>query len=161
MNIVQYFSSNHDQLFYLIAGLSFVVELTVMGLGGPMLFFAIACFITGLSVSFGLVSGWESELFTIGVLTGLIAVLLWPPLKRFQNSGGGPDTSSDMIGEKVPSSSEITHSSGSIRYSGIDWNSRLSSKSDIDSIPNGAMCIIEGVEGNVMIVLPFKQEDKT
>ena len=155
MDIVQYFSENHDQIFYLIAGVSFVVELTVMGLGGPLLFFAIASVITGLAISFGLVSGWESELFTVGILSALTAVLLWPSLKKFQNSGGGPDTSSDMIGQKVPSSSEITHVSGTIRYSGINWNSRLSSESEVDSIPEGAMCIIDSVEGNVMIVLPF------
>ncbi|WP_235015222.1 hypothetical protein [Oceanicoccus sp. KOV_DT_Chl] len=47
MDIVQHFSNHHDQLYYLIAGLSFVVELTVIGLGGPLLFFAIATLVTG------------------------------------------------------------------------------------------------------------------
>ena len=88
MDIVQYFSSNHDQLLYLIAGLSFVIELSVMGLGGPLLFFAAASFITGILVSMGVISGWEAEVFSVGVLTAIIASLLWKPFKRFQNSGG-------------------------------------------------------------------------
>jgi len=98
--LLQHFSEHHDQLLYLIAGLSFIAELTLVGLGGPLLFFAIASFLTGVLVSAGLISGWESETFTVGMLTGVVTALLWKPLKRFQNSGGGRDTSSDMIGRQ-------------------------------------------------------------
>ena len=47
MDILQYLLDNHDQVFYLIGGLSLIVELTVLGLSGPLLFFGIASFITG------------------------------------------------------------------------------------------------------------------
>lgn len=80
-DIIQYFSNHHDQLFYLIAGVSFVIELTVLGLGGPLLFFAIASFLTGLCVSTGVVSGWETEGFALGVFTLIITLLFWKPLK--------------------------------------------------------------------------------
>lgn len=152
MDIMQYFSERHDQLFYLVAGISFVVELTVLGFGGPLLFFAISCALTGVLVNLDYISGWEIELFTAGILTGITAVLIWKPLKAFQNSGGGPDTSSDMIGLRVLSSSEITVMGGSIRYSGINWNARLSASVSVSSISVDTMCIIEGVEGTVMIV---------
>ena len=154
MDILQYFSDHHDQFFYLLAGLSFIVELTVLGLGGPLLFFAIASFITGILVSIGLLSSWEAEIFTLGILTAAIAVLLWKPLKNFQNSGGGADTSSDMIGRAVPTSSEITATEGSIRYSGINWNSRLSEDAGVESIAEGEQCVIASVDGNVMLVKP-------
>ncbi len=68
MDILQYFSDHHDQFFYCLAGLSFIVELTVLGLGGPLLFFAIASFITGILISIGLISGWEAEVFTLGMI---------------------------------------------------------------------------------------------
>lgn len=154
MDVLEYISHNHDQFFYLLAGLSFIVELTVLGLGGPLLFFAIASFLTGMLISFGLISGWEAEVFVLGILSAIITLALWKPLKRFQNAGGGADTSSDMIGRQVPASSEITAGGGSIRYSGIDWNSRLSDDAGVGSIAEGQDCVIAGVDGNVMVVKP-------
>lgn len=155
MDPISYFAQHHDQLFYLVAGLSFIVELTVMGVGGPLLFFAIASFLTGVLVSLGVITGWEVEIFTVGVLTAITALVLWKPLQQFQNSGGGPDTSSDMIGQQVPSSSEVTINGGSIRHSGINWSSRLVPGCGVESIPADTQCIIAAVDGNVMLVKPL------
>jgi membrane protein implicated in regulation of membrane protease activity len=155
MDIINYFSENHEQLFYLIAGLSFIIELTVLGMSGPLLFFAIASVFTALLIHFNLLSSWESQFLSLGVLTALITIFLWKPLKQYQNSGGGADTSSDMIGKEVPSSSEITHEKGHIRFSGIDWSARLESNCDINSIKANTACIITGVDGNVMLVKPI------
>lgn len=152
MDLIDYFAGNHAHLLYLIAGISFVVELTVMGMSGPLLFFAIACFTTGVLTHMGLLNTWESELSTVGLLSGIIAFMLWKPLKRFQNGGIGKDTSSDMIGQKVPSVTEITAVGGSIRYSGVNWSARLDSASGVDSITEDVLCEIVAVEGNVMIV---------
>jgi inner membrane protein len=154
-DIVQHFTENHDQLFYMIAGISFLLELTVMGIGGPLLFFAIASLLTGVLIGVGVISGWEAELFTVGILTGITTLVLWRPLKKFQNEGGGPDTSSDMIGQQVPVSNEVTATSGTIRHSGINWTSRLSKECEVETISVDTMCVIVSVEGNVMIVKPL------
>ena len=154
MDIMQYFADHHDHLFYLIAGISFIIELTILGMGGPLLFFAIASFITGLLISLGVLSGWEMEIFALGVLTALTTLLLWKPFKNFQNSGGGADTSSDMIGREVSASSDISANAGTIRYSGIDWTSRLDDQSGVKLITKGEQCIITSVDGNIMIVKP-------
>ena len=152
MDIIQYLLDNHDQTFYLIGGVSLVIELALLGLGGPLLFFGIAAFITGALSGLGVISGWESETFTVGVCTAILAIVLWKPLKKFQNSGGGPDTSSDMIGLKVPASSMINQTGGKIRYSGIDWSARLSTDAGVESIAAEDICIIVGVEGTTMLV---------
>jgi membrane protein implicated in regulation of membrane protease activity len=154
MEVIHYFSENHAQLLYLIAGVSFIIELTVLGLSGPLLFFAMASVITGVLVHINVLSGWESEVLSVGVLTALIVLILWKPMKQFQNSGDGADTSSDMIGKQVPSTSEITRVAGKIRFSGIDWSARLSSDCPVDIIAPETPCIITGVEGNVMLVKP-------
>ncbi|MEH6583319.1 MAG: NfeD family protein [Halioglobus sp.] len=158
MDLVEYFSRHHDQFFYLLAGISFILELGLLGLAGPLLFFAIASFVTGLLISVGVVSGWEMEIFVLGLLTAVIALLLWKPLKQFQNAGGGADTSSDMIGRQVSASSEITLGGGTIRYSGIDWNSRLAEDAGVAPIMEGVPCIISAVDGNVMLVKPLGGE---
>lgn len=154
MNIIQYLLNNHDQTFYLIGGLSLVVELTILGLGGPLLFFGIAAFITGAMSGMGVISGWEAEIFTLGVSTAILVVLLWKPLKKFQNSGGGSDNSSDMIGLNVPAKTTINKSSGKVRYSGIDWNARLSLDAGVDTIEAEQLCTIVSVEGTTMLVTP-------
>jgi len=154
MDIIQHLLDNHDQTFYLIGGVSLVIELTLLGVSGPLLFFGFAAFITGALSSVGVISGWEAEIFTVGVTTAILTAALWKPLKNFQNSGGGPDNSSDMIGLKVPASSSINQSSGKIRYSGIDWNARLSSDAGVDSIAAKQLCTIVSVEGTTMLVTP-------
>ncbi len=87
MDIIQYFSDNHASLLFLLAGIAFVIELAVMGLSGFVLFFAIGCFITGILSYIGILSGWESEAFSVGVLSCISALILWKPLKRFQIAG--------------------------------------------------------------------------
>jgi len=156
MDIAAYVSEHHAHLFYALAGVSFIIELTLIGMGGPLLFFAIASFVTGVLISIGLISGWEFELFTLGILTAVIAAVLWKPLQRFQNSGDGSDKSSDMIGREVPVSTTVTSTDGSIRYSGINWSSRLAQGTGVESIAEGELCIIDAVDGNIMLVRPLK-----
>ena len=155
MDIAAYIAAHHDHFFYVVAGVSFLVELTVLGLSGPLLFFATASFITAILISVGLISGWDIEIFVVGVLTLVIAFVLWKPLKRFQNSGDGSDNSSDMIGRQVPVSKTVSNSDGSIRYSGINWTSRLDDGSGVESIAEGELCIITSIDGNVMLVKPL------
>ncbi|MDC0069611.1 NfeD family protein, partial [Gammaproteobacteria bacterium] len=92
MEIFDLINTDHDRFFYVLAGISFILELSLLGFSGPLLFFAIASLVTALLISAGLISGWEAEILVVGVLTVLIALLLWKPLKKFQNSGGGADT---------------------------------------------------------------------
>ena len=152
MEIVELINANHDRFFYVLAGTSFILELSLLGLSGPLLFFAIASLVTALLISVGLISGWEAEILVVGVLTVLIASLLWRPLKKFQNSGGGADTSSDMIGRAVTVSKDITAEEGAIRYSGIDWQARLDASANEAFIAEGEQCIIASVNGNTMLV---------
>jgi len=157
MDIAGYISAHHDHFFYALAGLSLLLELTLIGFGGPLLFFALASFITAILISAGLLSGWEIELFVLGVLTAVVAGVLWKPLRKFQNSGDGSDSSSDMIGRQVPVSKAVSTTEGSIRYSGIDWSSRLEVDSAVDSIAEGQHCIITAVDGNIMLVRPLSE----
>jgi len=155
MDVFLYLSEHHDQLFYLLAGLCFIIELTVIGLSGPLLFFAIACLFTGILICTGVITGWEYEILTVGISAAVITVFLWQPLKNLQNAGGGPDSSSDMIGQQVVTSSEITLTRGKIRYSGIDWDARLAKDAQVNSIANDSFCVIAAVEGNTMLVKPI------
>jgi len=149
---MEYFLANPDHLWYLIAGISFVIELSIMGLSGPLLFFAIASLMTGILVSTGIIDGWQSQILTIGLLTALVAVVLWKPLKSLQNSKEKTDNSSDMVGLKVLVSADVTATAGSIRYSGINWQARLADDANVTTITEQSQCIIVAITGNIMLV---------
>jgi membrane protein implicated in regulation of membrane protease activity len=149
---MEYFLENPDSLWYLIAGISFVIELSIMGLSGPLLFFAMASLLTGILVGIGLIDGWQSEIVSVGLLSAFIAFILWKPLKQFQNTKSNTDNSSDMIGLKVPASSEINASSGTIRYSGINWQARLADEANVELISEKNLCQIVAITGNTMLV---------
>ncbi|MCJ8295090.1 MAG: NfeD family protein [Colwellia sp.] len=149
---MQTFLENHQLIWYAIAGLSLVLELGLMGLSGPLLFFAIASAITGVLISLGLIDGWQSEILVVGILSAVITLLLWKPLKKMQNSRSKTDDSSDMIGLQVLASSEINISSGTIRYSGIDWQARLADEVNGESIGEQTQCQIVAITGNTMLV---------
>jgi membrane protein implicated in regulation of membrane protease activity len=151
-HVVDYFLQNHDKLLYTLAGICLLIELTVLGLSGPLLFIAMACAITGLFVTFGFVSSWEFEVLSVGILSLSIAMILWKPLKQLQGPDKVSDSSSDMIGQIVPVSEQVTRNGGSIRYSGINWQARLDTNSNVESLDSGDRVEICGVEGNVMIV---------
>lgn len=152
MDAITELLQHHDNMLYALAGLCLVVELSVMGMSGPLLFIGIACVITGLLVTLGLVSGWPTEALCVGVFAAFSAALLWKPLKRFQGADSVQDDSSDMIGQIVPVSEDVTALGGSIRHSGINWSARLDAGALAAVLTKEARVQITAVEGNVMIV---------
>lgn len=151
--LVEYFMQHQDFLLYTIAGICLVVELSVLGMSGPLLFLAVGCLLTGLMVSTGIINTLEMQILSIGLLSGLSAAFLWRPLKRFQNAGSGRDTSSDMIDKILPVTQAITHDHGSVSYSGIDWPARLD-PAITEAIPIGNRALVVAVEGSLLFVKP-------
>lgn len=150
--VIDYLFYHHDKLLYLIAGGSLLIELTLIGLSGSLLFFAIGCALTGVLVSLNILSSWEMELLFVGLFTLLSSIIMWKPLKRFQGSGKVDDSSSDMIGKMVTVSKTLNKQGGSIRFSGINWTARLAQDSNDTSIAVGELVKIHGVDGNIMII---------
>ncbi|QFI38189.1 NfeD family protein [Moritella marina ATCC 15381] len=150
--LMDYLQNNHDQLLYVIGALALIIELSVTGLSGPLLFFGLSCLLTGLLVSIGVIQGWEFEILSVGLLSAVVALLLWKPLKQFQGNRVVQDTSSDMIGQTVPVSEVITINGGKVRHSGINWNARLSESATVSSIAVDLRVKIVAVDGNVLIV---------
>jgi hypothetical protein len=126
-----------------------------MGLSGPLLFFAIASVITGFLINIGLIEGWAMEVLVAGILSGVIAVLMWKPLKNLQNTRSKTDQSSDMIGLQVTVANDISKATGSIRYSGINWNARLADEVDVEIIDQNQLCEIVAITGTTMLVKPL------
>jgi len=151
-SLMEYFLHNLDQLLYAIAGFCLVLELSVLGFSGVLLFFAIACGVTGIFVSLGLITRWPFAVLSVGILSVICALVLWKPLKKFQGPAQVKDTSSDMIGQIVPVSEAVTKLGGAVRHSGINWQARLAVDATIETLDVGLRVEICAVDGNVMIV---------
>ena len=67
MEIFDLINTDHDRFFYVLAGISFILELSLLGFSGPLLFFAIASLVTALLISADLISGWEAEISILPV----------------------------------------------------------------------------------------------
>jgi len=152
VDIIQYFSDNHASLLFLLAGIAFVIELAIMGLSGFVLFFAIGCFLTGLLTYTGVLTGWEGEVFSVGAIGCISALLLWKPLKRFQSKEVPTDNSSDLIGREVTCKADINRTEGVVRHSGIDWQARSNPLDNSSSIKQGELCRIVKIDGTILIV---------
>ncbi len=150
--LIDYLFYNHDKLLYIIAGISLLIELTLIGLSGPLLFFAIGCALTAVLISLNMISSWEMELLFVGLFTLMASLVMWKPLKRFQGNGTVHDNSSDMIGRTVAVSETLNKHGGYIRFSGINWSARLDQDSSSASIAIGELVTIYAVDGNVMII---------
>lgn len=149
--VIDYFSQHHDQLLYAIAAISLLLELSVLGMSGPLLFFALSCFITGLLVSVGLISGWEMQVLLVGLLSFSSAILLWKPFKNYQNAKEAPNTSSDMIGRRLLVTVDICGDQGRVAYSGIEWQARLA-EIDAPAIVAGQHAQVIAVDGSLLLV---------
>lgn len=152
--IIEHISQHHDQVLYAIAAVCLLLELGVLGMSGPLLFLAMGCIVTGLLSTLGIISGWEMEIFMVGVLTALSAFVLWKPFKKFQNTKEAPNTSSDMIGRQLPVTALITHDEGRVAYSGIEWQARLDNNLS-GPIPVAARAEVVAVDGSLLIVRPL------
>lgn len=151
--LINYFSLHQDHFLYALAGICLLLEMSVLGMSGPLLFIALACLATGILVSLQLIQGWELELFSVGILSVLSAALLWKPLKKFQNTRVAPDTSSDMIGMELPVTLPVTHSEGRVAYSGIEWQARLDASCQ-QPIAVASRARVVAVDGSLLIVIP-------
>ena len=150
--LYDYLAQNHDTLLYIIAGAALIIELTLIGLSGPLLFFSLGSALTGILISLGIISGWELEIVFVALLTLTCAFVFWKPLKAFQGKAHVADNSSDLIGQCVDVSEDVSVSSGSVRYSGINWTARLPDNSTENLIKKSSRVKIIAINGNILIV---------
>lgn len=89
-----------------------------------------------------------AALSSIGVLTALLAILLWRPLKSMQNNVERKKVTSDLVGHSFILSEAVSMSSNPVyRYSGIDW--QLSSEKELSA---GTLVEVAGVAVGKFII---------
>jgi membrane protein implicated in regulation of membrane protease activity len=110
------------------------LEVIVFGLSTFVLFFVgLGALLTGLLMLIGILPETLISAFgSVGVISGLLAVALWKPLKNFQNDVDHNPVSSDLIGATFNLSENLSPDSVvSQSYSGISW--RISADETIEA----------------------------
>jgi membrane protein implicated in regulation of membrane protease activity len=103
------------------------IEMLVFAFSSFILFFVgLACLITGLIIILGLLpSSLAVAFFTVAILSILLAVLLWKPLKDMQNHVDHTPASGDLVGHSFVLSGDVAPGQTiNYRYSGIEWRVR-------------------------------------
>lgn len=135
----------------IIVGLALlVIEVMVLGFSTFVLFFVgLAAVITGGLMRIGVVpDSMLAALSSIGVLTALLAIFLWRPLKSIQNNVERKKVTSDLVGHSFILKDAVSMSSNPVhRYSGIDW--QLSSEKEL---PAGTLVEVTGVAVGKFII---------
>jgi inner membrane protein len=148
---MEYFTQHQDYFFYALAGICLLVELSLLGISGPLLFVALGSVITGVLISLGLIHSFSIALVVFAGLSVASAALLWGPLKKLQNKEVGPETSSDMVGKVLPVTARITQVDGRVSYSGVEWLARLDGSSN-EPIEAESRVEVTSVDGTILVV---------
>lgn len=121
---MDYIFSNLPQTLVVLGLLLLVIEVLVLGFSTFFLFFiGIGAIATGVLMSMGLLPETVfNALLATAILSTVVALVSWVPMKRMQNKVESTPVNNDMIGHQFVLSEEliigrtVTH-----RYSGIDW----------------------------------------
>jgi membrane protein implicated in regulation of membrane protease activity len=140
---MNWFSNNLSESL-IMAGLALLVlEVVVLGFSTFVLFFVgLAAVLAGGLMTVGVVpDSMLSALSSMGVLTALLAILLWRPLKSMQGNVESKKVTSDLVGHSFVLNEAVSMTNNpAYRYSGIDWN--LSSEKELSA---GTLVEVTGV----------------
>lgn len=148
---MEYFTQHQDYFFYALAGICLLVELSLLGMSGPLLFVALGSAITGVLLGLGVIHSFGIALVTLASISLAAAALLWAPLKKLQNQTVAPETSSDMVGKVLRVTATITATDGRVSYSGVEWLARLDNTSR-EPIEAEAQAQVTSVDGTILVV---------
>jgi len=147
--IIDYIA-NHQAEFWMVVGFALLALEVLTGFTvGVFLFAGLGALLTGGLMSAGVLpETWITGIASTGISTGVITALLWKQLKKLQgNKPIEKDNSSDLVGHRFVTESEITKSqSGSTNFSGISWRVEIDPDAGVDVIEAGQRVTVTSVE---------------
>tara|TARA_R110001583_G_scaffold8007_2_gene39128 strand:+ start:7068 stop:7523 length:456 start_codon:yes stop_codon:yes gene_type:complete len=121
---MEYIFSHLAQTLIVVGLILLAIEVLVLGFSTFVLFFiGIGTIITGILMLFGLLPAtWLNSLLATAIISTIVALVSWQPLKRMQNKVESKQINNDMIGHHFVLSTDLLVGKTVIhRYSGIDW----------------------------------------
>lgn len=121
---MEYFNTHIPQVLIALGIIALTIEVAILGFSTFILFFiGLSLIITGSAMWLELLPDtMTSILLSNAIVSFLLSLLLWSPLKKMQESSDKKEVKSDFDGirfvieEEVSLTSKVKHS-----HSGIDW----------------------------------------
>jgi membrane protein implicated in regulation of membrane protease activity len=127
---MNWIANNYATLLIFLGLLLILLEVLVLGLSlFILLFVGLASIITGLLILLDIVPATlPVSLTVIAMLTIILAILFWHPLKKIQFNQYNEPVKGDLIGARFKLTSDISAKKpGSHHYSGVKWSVRSES----------------------------------
>lgn len=149
---MSFLNFSNVEFLILIGFLSIILEIFVLS-GIGILFLGIGAFSTACIIYFFPVLDMYTY-FLLGVLSVTSAIILWKPLKKWNNKDF-TNRNIDIIGSKVKvAESDLAPGKmGRALWSGTIMNAKLDSKVT-SKVKSGTICTVKEVKGNVLILEP-------
>ena len=127
-----------------------IVDMVFFGFGTFILIFlGFSLLISGIAMLIGVLpSTMDAALWSNAILTTILAVVLWKPLRRFQNKNGSKQITSDFASDPFVLQQDVDRQGLAERmYSGVRW--KLKSETPISK---GTLVVVTKVEVGVLWV---------
>lgn len=122
---MEFFSSDNMAEILMVAGLAaLIIEVAVLGFATfVLLFLGGSLLITGLAMTVGLLdTTLVTALWSNALLTTVLALGLWKPLRRMQNNVESKEVNSDFAAETFILEVDVDIQGNTTRaYSGVQW----------------------------------------
>lgn len=121
---MSWLADNLAETLFIIGLIILIIEVTVLSFSTIILFMiGAATIITSVTMYLGILSpNILDALLMIGIVTAVLAIVLWKPFKQLQNAKDDKAVSSDLVGFTFILAQDITPESDvKYKYSGIEW----------------------------------------
>lgn len=155
--ITEYINTHQAEFWIILGFVLLSIEVATGLVTGLLLFGGLGAIVTGLLMLTGLLhETWQTGIASTAISAGIVAVLLWKPLKNLQNDDvPKKDNSSDLVGYEFTLQQDISRTSpGSTRYSGIAWKVELDPSLEIGEMSAGQRVSVSSVEVGKFFVRP-------
>ena len=156
--IAEYINT-HQAEFWILLGFSMlVIEVSTGLVTGLLLFGGVGTIVTGLLMMAGVLNEtWEIGIASSAIISAIIAVLLWRPLKSLQNDDiPDKDNSSDLVGYEFVLQQDISLlKPGTTDYSGIEWKVEIYKDAGVEEISAATHVVVCSVEVGKFKVKPL------
>jgi len=156
--IVEYINSHQAEFWILIGFTTLIIEVSTGLITGLLLFGGVGAIITGLLMLTGLLNEtWQVGIASTAISSAIVALLLWKPLKKLQNTDvPEKDNSSDLVGYEFILQQDINLlSPGTTQYSGIEWKVEIDKDAGVDEIKAASRVRVSSVEVGKFMVKPL------
>ncbi|WP_163920402.1 NfeD family protein [Photobacterium sp. Alg240-V54] len=122
--------SNIPQTLVTLGLLALIIEVLILGCSTlVLLFFGVAMLLTSGLIYIGIIdANWLSTISTLAIITLLLTLILWKPMKKLQNKAAKTDINSDFATIQFELEKNLSPSTlYQYNYSGIQWHIKSTS----------------------------------